>query len=65
MQNDSLLTDQIRWHRLFDGIFDRVARKVGVDPSYVSKVASGGRQSGPIMAALRKEMDRLERLKPS
>ncbi len=55
----------IRWHRLFDGLFKRVAKKSGVDPSYVSRVARGDRRSDLIMIALRKEIHRLERIKPS
>jgi hypothetical protein len=55
---------RLRWHRLFDGVFSRVAKQLGVDPSYVSRVADGKRNSEQIMRALEAEMKRLEKLKP-
>ena len=64
MPKKPFLSEQIRWHRRFDGIFARVARQVQVDPSQVSRVASGKRSSIEITAALEKEMGRLEKLKP-
>jgi hypothetical protein len=41
---------------LFRGLYNRVAGKLGVDPSYVSRVARGERRSAPILAALEEEM---------
>jgi hypothetical protein len=35
------LAKLLRKHRLHDGVFVRVAKSLGVDPSHVSKVASG------------------------
>ena len=44
---------------LFRGFYGRVARKLDLDPSYVSRVARGERQSGTIEAALEREMSRI------
>lgn len=49
-------------HALYRGIYSRVAQKVGVDRSYVSRVASGQRRSAKIEKALLKEIQRIERL---
>jgi hypothetical protein len=38
------------------GLYRRVARQLDVDPSYVSRVARGERQSEAIEAALEREM---------
>jgi hypothetical protein len=40
---------------LFRGLYRRVARRLDVDPSYVSRVARGERQSEAIEAALERE----------
>lgn len=37
-------------------MYGRVARKLGVDPSYVSRVARGERQSEAVDAALRRSL---------
>jgi hypothetical protein len=42
---------------LVRGLYGRVARKLHVDPSYVSRVARGERQSGWIEGALRSELN--------
>jgi hypothetical protein len=47
---------------LFRGFYGRVARQLGLDPSYVSRVARGERQSEAIEAALEREMKRIVRL---
>jgi CheY-like chemotaxis protein len=47
-------------YALFRGIYSRVARQLGVDRSYVSRVARGERRSEEIEAALRNELRRLE-----
>jgi hypothetical protein len=44
---------------LFRGFYGRVARKLDLDPSYVSRVARGERQSETIEAALEREMSRV------
>ena len=40
------------------GIYSRVARRLGVDRTYVSRVAKGERRSPEIEAALVQEFDR-------
>jgi hypothetical protein len=55
---------RLRWHQRFDGIYFRIAKRLRVDPSYVSRVASGKRNSTSIVQALEAEMKRLEKLKP-
>ena len=55
---------RIRWHRRFEGLYARIARQLHVDPSYVSRVADGKRNSEEIRRALEAEMRRLEKLKP-
>jgi transcriptional regulator with XRE-family HTH domain len=42
---------------IFRGLYQRVAAKLGVDPSYVSRVARGERKSAAVLAALQEEMD--------
>lgn len=44
---------------LFRGFYGRVARKLDLDPSYVSRVARGERQSETIEAALEREVSRI------
>jgi hypothetical protein len=41
---------------IFRGLYNRVAVKLGVDPSYVSRVARGERRSPTVFAALEEEM---------
>jgi predicted transcriptional regulator len=48
----------------FNGLYARTAKQLGVDPSFVSKVASGKRNSDKVTQALEAEMKRLEKLKP-
>ena len=55
---------RLRWHRLFDGMFTRIAKQFRVDPSFVYRIAHGQRNSEKIMQALDAEMKRLEKLKP-
>jgi RsbT co-antagonist protein rsbRD N-terminal domain len=40
-------------HALYRGLYVRIAQKLGVDPSYVSRVARGDRRSSEIEEALR------------
>jgi hypothetical protein len=44
---------------LVRGLYGRVARQLDLDPSYVSRVARGERQSEAIEAALEREMSRI------
>lgn len=41
------------------GLYSRVADKLGVDPSYVSRVARGERKSQKIEAALDREISKV------
>jgi hypothetical protein len=43
--------------KLYRGLYVRIARKLGVDPSYVSRVARGARRSSQVESALRQELD--------
>jgi transcriptional regulator with XRE-family HTH domain len=52
----------LRKHRLHAGVYQRVAQRLGTDPSYVSKVASGKRISVKIYRALLEELQRIERM---
>jgi CheY-like chemotaxis protein len=47
-------------YAFFRGIYSRVARQLGVDRSYVSRVARGERRSEQVEDALREELRRLE-----
>jgi transcriptional regulator with XRE-family HTH domain len=55
-----LLRRLLRKHRLHEGVYLRVAKRLGVDPSYVSKVASGKIASLEIRRALAEELQRIE-----
>jgi len=44
---------------LIRGLYGRVARQLRVDPSYVSRVARGERQSQVIEASLERELRRI------
>ncbi len=52
---------QFKRYQLYRGLYSRVARKLGVDRSYVSRVARGERRSQQIEAALNSELKRIER----
>lgn len=47
---------------LFRGVYSRVARKLKIDPSYVSRVARGERNSQNISKALEVELRRVSML---
>jgi transcriptional regulator with XRE-family HTH domain len=46
----------------YRGLYARVARQLGVDRSYVSRVARGERRSKRVEEALRAELKRIRRL---
>ena len=46
---------------LYRGLYVRIAKKLGVDPSYVSRVARGQRSSAIIEKSLRRELDQIAR----
>jgi len=45
----------------YRGLYARVARQLGVDRSFVSRVARGERHSKKVEDALQKELRRIER----
>jgi len=47
---------------LYRGIYSRVAEQLGIDRSFVSRVASGQRRSERVERALLKEIERIERI---
>jgi transcriptional regulator with XRE-family HTH domain len=49
-------------HQLYRGIYSRVAKQLGIDRSYVSRVASGERQSDKVQRALLREIERVEKI---
>jgi hypothetical protein len=49
-------------HSLYRGVYSRVARQLGLDRSYVSRVASGERKSKHVEAALLAEIKRIEKI---
>ena len=53
-------TKLLRRAALFRGLYARVAKQMGVDPSYVSRVARGQRTNADIENALIAEVQRLD-----
>lgn len=53
---------ELRRHALYRGVYSRVAKQLGLDRSYVSRVASGQRRSKKVEAALLAEIRRIEKL---
>ena len=51
----------LRKHRLHSGVYSRVGKKLGLDPSYISRVMKGERTSERIMKAVLAELKRIER----
>jgi transcriptional regulator with XRE-family HTH domain len=47
-------------HKLHRGLYARVAKRLGVDRSYVDRVASGSRKSDTIMRVLLAELRRIQ-----
>ena len=54
----------IKWHSLYRGLADRVAKQLGLDPSYVNRIARGERRAANVEQALQAEVTRLEKLRP-
>jgi len=44
-------------HQLHLGLFKRISQRLGIDPSYVSKVAGGSRTSESVMRILMSELN--------
>src|SRR5260221_10629876 len=55
----SVSAPPLHFASMFRGFYGRVARQLDLDPSYVSRVARGERQSETIEAALEREMKRI------
>jgi len=53
-------TKLLRRAALFRGLYARVAKQLGVDPSYVSRVARGQRRNLDVENALVAEVQRLD-----
>lgn len=54
--NSDVSTNAFPVLAVFRGLYQRVAAKLGVDPSFVSRVARGERRSPAVLAELREEM---------
>jgi len=52
----------LKAHRLHAGIYRRVANKLGVDASYVSRVAVGKRKGSKIRSTLLDELRKIQQL---
>src|SRR6266478_9515774 len=61
MSRDKINSSTIPYNlaSLIRGLYGRVARQLRVDPSYVSRVARGERQSDDIEASLERELKRI------
>ncbi|MGH9684544.1 MAG: hypothetical protein ACRD4S_13150 [Candidatus Acidiferrales bacterium] len=57
--NSNYSTPVLHLNSLFRGMYNRIARKLRVDPSYVSRVARGERKSEEVQAALDREIKKL------
>jgi transcriptional regulator with XRE-family HTH domain len=55
---------QLKWHRMHLGLYARVAKRLRVNPSYVSRVARGKRRSDDVKKALLQELARISQLNP-
>ncbi len=51
----------LKLHRLHEGLYARIARRSGVDASYVSRVGRGERQSPKISTALFADLASIEK----
>jgi hypothetical protein len=58
MPSDEALLDA---HKLHLGLYRRLADKLGVDPSFVSRVASGNRKDWEVRHAILDELRRIQR----
>jgi hypothetical protein len=62
MHSDNASTNhELSPQKLYRGLYVRIARKLRVDPSYVSRVARGDRHSKTIETALRQELEEINR----
>ena len=51
----------LKAHRLHAGVYRRVADKLGVDPSFVSRVATGMRKGPEVQRAILDELRKIQR----
>jgi hypothetical protein len=51
----------LKAHVRHRGLFARIAKKLNIDPSYVSRVVRGQRRSKRISAAIKAELDKIYR----
>ena len=51
----------LRLHKLHKGVLKRVAESLGINASYVSRVANGERRKENIMRAIIAELEKLQR----
>jgi len=56
--NQNEIMSSLRAMTLFRGIYRRVAKRLDIDPSYVSRVARGERRAAFVTEALKKEIHR-------
>ena len=61
-ERDSITPVNHRTYSLMRGLYARVARELALDPSYVSRVARGERESVEVLDALEQEFDKIARL---
>jgi len=61
MTTDNIKNPKLNRLSLYRGIYSRIAKELEIDPSYVSRVARGERQSAKVEAALLKEIRRIEK----
>ena len=54
------MTSTLEQMTMYRGIYSRVARRLGVDPSYVSRVARGDRSSQAVSEALQAEIQKID-----
>jgi transcriptional regulator with XRE-family HTH domain len=60
-RNTSTRTE-LKRHQLYRGVYSRVAKELGIDRSYVSRVASGERRSEKVEKAILREIERVEKM---
>jgi transcriptional regulator with XRE-family HTH domain len=56
------MQELLKRHQLHEGLYARVAKKLRVHASYVSRVARGERESPGILSALLEELRRIEKV---
>lgn len=56
------INSELLRHALYRGVYSRVAKQLGLDRSYVSRVAGGERRSKKVEAALLAEIKRIEKI---